>query len=562
MGFRFFKRLKIAPGLSINFSKSGMSLSMGPRGAKCTIGPRGIRSTVGIPGTGLYYTTQQSSLSGRAKKQKHVEEIKRPPQPPTPEELLNLGFFQKLVIPSKEVNFVEGCKMFLQGKRKEAYYYLKISCQIADSAFLAGILAIQEKRYEEGCSCLEMALAQAKDLGSYFRKYKVLLKIDLPVTNEIVAVVEPTMKGVLIALVEVCQELEEDRKAIEYLKRLSKLEPDDIVVKVSLAEFMFHIGHDNVKCLKYIVGMAKGISNDSDFASVLLLYKSKALRSLGMHEAVKDTLVEIQRRERYLNPELSLAVQYEKALMYMNTGQKILATSELQKIYAKDPGYEDVAQILDVAGAKAARVKRAPRADRKCDDNIETIDIIKFHPNPEDHRAAINWAKHVLSYCEGYVILDSETTGLGNRDEIIQLAVIDPKGTVLFNENIKPTSKKTITKDAAKIHGITMESLATCNTLYTFAEALKRAIGCKTIISYNAKFDRRMYNQSYKRAGGFLPPGEWNCAMLEYAKFFGEWDDYHGEYKWHSLEEGDHTALGDCRATLDLIRSMAQGEIQ
>lgn len=60
MSFRFYKRIKIAPGLSINFGKSGASLSVGPKGAKMTIGPKGIRKTVGIPGTGLYYTEHTS----------------------------------------------------------------------------------------------------------------------------------------------------------------------------------------------------------------------------------------------------------------------------------------------------------------------------------------------------------------------------------------------------------------------------------------------------------------------------------------------------------------------
>jgi hypothetical protein len=54
---RFFRRIRIAPGLSVNVSKSGASVSVGPRGAKVTVGRRGIRKTVGLPGTGVYYTT-------------------------------------------------------------------------------------------------------------------------------------------------------------------------------------------------------------------------------------------------------------------------------------------------------------------------------------------------------------------------------------------------------------------------------------------------------------------------------------------------------------------------
>jgi hypothetical protein len=57
MPLRLFRRVRIAPGVSINLSRSGASVSVGPRGAKVTVGPRGVRRTVGLPGTGIYYTT-------------------------------------------------------------------------------------------------------------------------------------------------------------------------------------------------------------------------------------------------------------------------------------------------------------------------------------------------------------------------------------------------------------------------------------------------------------------------------------------------------------------------
>jgi hypothetical protein len=64
MGFRFYRRLKIAPGLSVNFSRSGPSLSLGVRGAHVTFGKRGITRTIGLPGTGLFFTSRQGFHSG------------------------------------------------------------------------------------------------------------------------------------------------------------------------------------------------------------------------------------------------------------------------------------------------------------------------------------------------------------------------------------------------------------------------------------------------------------------------------------------------------------------
>jgi hypothetical protein len=64
MGFRFYRRLKIAPGLSVNPSRSGPSLSVGLRGAHVTVGRKGVTKTVGVPGTGMFFTSRTGFHSG------------------------------------------------------------------------------------------------------------------------------------------------------------------------------------------------------------------------------------------------------------------------------------------------------------------------------------------------------------------------------------------------------------------------------------------------------------------------------------------------------------------
>ena len=56
MAWRLFRRIRIAPGIGINLSRSGPSLSIGPRGFKKTFGKKGVRTTVGVPGTGVFHT--------------------------------------------------------------------------------------------------------------------------------------------------------------------------------------------------------------------------------------------------------------------------------------------------------------------------------------------------------------------------------------------------------------------------------------------------------------------------------------------------------------------------
>ena len=70
MGFRFRKRIKIAPGVYINLSKSGVSTTLGKSGASVNISKKGTRGTVGLPGTGMSYSSQLSqSAASRKRKQ-------------------------------------------------------------------------------------------------------------------------------------------------------------------------------------------------------------------------------------------------------------------------------------------------------------------------------------------------------------------------------------------------------------------------------------------------------------------------------------------------------------
>lgn len=54
MAWNYRKRIKIAPGVHLNFSKNGISTSIGPKGAKVTFGKNGTYMSTSIPGTGLY----------------------------------------------------------------------------------------------------------------------------------------------------------------------------------------------------------------------------------------------------------------------------------------------------------------------------------------------------------------------------------------------------------------------------------------------------------------------------------------------------------------------------
>ncbi|HHJ4165905.1 TPA: exonuclease domain-containing protein, partial [Raoultella ornithinolytica] len=54
---------------------------------------------------------------------------------------------------------------------------------------------------------------------------------------------------------------------------------------------------------------------------------------------------------------------------------------------------------------------------------------------------------------EGFLFIDTETTGLGEDAEIVEICIIDSHGSIMLNTLIKPT--KPIPDEAIAIHGIT-----------------------------------------------------------------------------------------------------------
>lgn len=66
MGFRFQKRVKLFPGVTLNLSKSGVSTSVGIKGARITKGHGKTRATVGLPGSGLSQTVTSSNEGPQA----------------------------------------------------------------------------------------------------------------------------------------------------------------------------------------------------------------------------------------------------------------------------------------------------------------------------------------------------------------------------------------------------------------------------------------------------------------------------------------------------------------
>ena len=202
---------------------------------------------------------------------------------------------------------MDGCRELVLGNEEKTLEHLEKAVHGADGAYLAGFLALKQEQLEEAATYLATAAEKHSRLGRYFSKYGISATMSLPITDEVSAYVGPDLRGVLLGLVEVYQRQGRWEDAIACLERLQRLEPDDVVVKLSLAELLLDARPGDKNVCRKVVRLAEGIENEMPVHSALLLYKARALRGLGLLDAARETLTGALRRKKGRSEEIRLA---------------------------------------------------------------------------------------------------------------------------------------------------------------------------------------------------------------------------------------------------------------
>ncbi len=184
---------------------------------------------------------------------------------------------------------------------------------------------------------------------------------------------------------------------------------------------------------------------------------------------------------------------------------------------------------------------------------------------------AILWARELLG--KGFVVLDTETTGLYSDAKIVEISIIDGLSgqpfveTLLEPPNFDYFQKhkiQYIPDDATAIHGITDADVEGKPTFQEILPEIERALQGKICAIYNEAYDSPLL----KNHGLDTKVYTFDCAMEMYAQFHGDWSDYWESFRWQSLEAAigqcglncsgiAHRAPGDCRTTRELILFLA-----
>ena len=155
------------------------------------------------------------------------------------------------------------------------------------------------------------------------------------------------------------------------------------------------------------------------------------------------------------------------------------------------------------------------------------------------------------------LVLEVETTGLEIRkDEIIAIAIVDTSGKVLLDE-LYGASRKSRWPKMQKLHGITPTMVRGKDPITKHIEEIQSILEGKSIIAFNIDFHLR-----FLRASGVVFPSNVRTTytMEEFARAYEEYDDYHSDPRYQSLQtaarcvgyscNGQNGALARARATL------------
>lgn len=160
---------------------------------------------------------------------------------------------------------------------------------------------------------------------------------------------------------------------------------------------------------------------------------------------------------------------------------------------------------------------------------------------------------------EKIICFDLETTGLYPwHDEILQLAIIDGNGKILFNHYIKPEHTSEW-EQAQEVNGITPEMVQNEYPFTHYIEEIQHIIdNSELLIGYNHdSFDIPFLQSS----GIIIKEKETFDVMTVFAEIYGDWDYKRRRYRYPKLTRcanyygyvnngAYHDALEDTRATL------------
>lgn len=188
----------------------------------------------------------------------------------------------------------------------------------------------------------------------------------------------------------------------------------------------------------------------------------------------------------------------------------------------------------------------------------------------KDRDKAILWARDLLT--KDFVILDTETTGLGPTAEAVSIGIVSRSGQVLVDSLIRHVNKSE--PGALRTHGHSWEETRRAPLWADLMPLITETIIDRQVVTYCVdNFDARIILQTCRAHG--VPDLDISRCTVEVLEsvsaFVGDWNDYYGNYRWQSLSNaaiylgvevgGAHNAAADALMTLRVIEAIAEKQL-
>jgi len=160
---------------------------------------------------------------------------------------------------------------------------------------------------------------------------------------------------------------------------------------------------------------------------------------------------------------------------------------------------------------------------------------------------------------EGFLVLDTETTGLSTRDEVIEIGIVDSTGAALLETKVFPRSGR-VPAASTRVHGYTIEDLRGAPSWPEVLLELESLLAGRRVFAWNAPFDERMVAQSARQWQLRTDLRGFECAMRAYTAVRSVTGSFRLERA--ALIEGvlvggqSHTSLNDARLTLAVMQRL------
>ena len=154
---------------------------------------------------------------------------------------------------------------------------------------------------------------------------------------------------------------------------------------------------------------------------------------------------------------------------------------------------------------------------------------------------------------EDVLVVDVETTGVGDRAEVVEVGIVDTTGVERLHVLSMPQSR--MPRDASDIHGLTRDVLRQRDAQRwpTVHDTVVDAVaGAAVVLAWNAPFDSRLLRQTAERHGLAFPELPWRCAQQDYG---GRKALVVAAVEVGLTVSDAHDALTDARRVLDILRA-------